>query len=256
MKLTRIAASTSMALATAVAAAGIAQAAPAPSPNPVQQEIRYNTKLVDKTVVTTLDGGTFKIADDKRTFEIKDEAGNAVVRMPLSFTLDSISHPVSAKVEADGTVLELTPDMDIRKARPVFVKPVASPVEDQRALSQFSSYLGVGTSIGTFLGTAAGVVVGAVIGCAAGFVIGCLPAAAPFAAIGGIIGMVAVGGPVVAYSAIELVNTLMAKPGTSKYADKTYNVAPKSGAPAAPKKPAAEELPAADSEAPEAVPAG
>lgn len=226
MKLTRISAVTSIVVASAVAAAGIAQAAPAPSSNPVQQEIRYNTKLVDKTVVTSLDGGTFKIADDNRTFEIADQAGNPVVRMPLSFTLDSISHPVNATIESGGTVLKLTPDMDVAKARPVFVKPVASPVEDQRALSQFSSYFGVGTSIGTFVGTAAGVVIGGVLGCIAGLPLaglGCLPAATAGAGIGGIVGMVAVGGPILAYSAIDLVSTLMAEPGTSKYADKSYN---------------------------------
>jgi hypothetical protein len=253
MKLTRIAAITSMVFATLVAAAGIAQSAPVPSPNPVQQEIRYNTHLVGKTVVTSLDGGTFKITDDKRSVEINDAAGNAVVRIPTQFVLGFVSHPVDAQIEDNGTVLELTPNMDRAKARPVFMKPVASPLEDQRALSQFSSYFGVGTAVGTFIGTAVGAAIGCVI------TPGCIPGATVGAGIGGIAGTVLVGGPVLAVSAVDLVNTLMAKPGTSKYSDKTFNVAPKPGAPAAPKKPAAEEAPEAASAVPAdpaAAPAG
>ncbi|MCX5042031.1 ammonium transporter [Aldersonia sp. NBC_00410] len=213
MKFTRIVAIASLVVASVVGGVGTSQAAPA-------QDIRYHTNLVDKTVVTTLEGGTFKIAADRRTVDIVDTTGAAVLRVPLSFTLDSIAHPVAATVANNGTEIRMTPDMSVLNARPVLVRPVASPQEDQRALSMFSSMFSVGTAIGTFLGTAAGVVVGGVIGCVLGspfFGLGCLPAATVGASLGGIIGMVAVGGPVLVYSAIDLVSTLMAKPGTTKY---------------------------------------
>src|SRR6187549_3678809 len=103
MKFTRILAITSLVVASAVAGAGTIQAAPAPAP---AQEIKYRANVVDKSVVTSLDGGIFKIAADRRTVEIADRAGNPVLRLPLSFNLASVSHPLNAVVEGAGTVLK------------------------------------------------------------------------------------------------------------------------------------------------------
>lgn len=225
MKFTRSVAIASLVVASVVAGAGTSQAAPAPNP-----DIRYHTNLVDKTVVTTLEGGTFKVADDRRTVDIVDSLGAPVLRLPLSFTVDSVAHPINTTVANNGTEIRMTPDMSVLNARPVLIRPVASPLEDQRALGMFSSYFTVGTAIGTFLGTAAGIAVGAAIGCLLGspfFGLGCLPAATVGASLGGIIGMIAVGGPVLIYSAIDLVSTLMAKPGTTKYNYTTPVPAPK-----------------------------
>lgn len=215
MKFTRTLAIASLVVASAVVGAGTTYA----SPPPASHEIRYHMNLVEKDVVTTLDGGLFKVAADRQSVEIADLAGNPVLRLPLSFGLDSVSHPLNAAIEDNGTVLKLTPDMDPAKARP-YVRPVASPVEDQRALSMFTSYFSVGTAIGTFVGTAVGVVVGAIIGCLLGspfFGLGCIPAATVGASLGGILGMIVVGGPVLAFSAVDLVTTLTSPPGTTKY---------------------------------------
>jgi len=224
MKFTRIAAIASLVLASAVIGAGAVPAAPAAAP----QEIHYETKLVDKAVVTTLDGGVFKISDDKRTIEITDSAGNAVVRMPLSFNLSNVSHPLEAAIEGDGTVLKMTPDMNQARAWPIFVRPVASPAEDQKALSTFSSYFGIGTAIGTFLGTAAG----AAIGCLVTLPAGCIPGVAVGASLGAIVGTVVVGGPVMIYAGQDLVSTLTAPPGTSKYRSTPAPAAPPAPVPA------------------------
>ncbi|WP_068275594.1 hypothetical protein [Aldersonia kunmingensis] len=216
MKLTRIAAIVSMVVASAVVGVGTTYAAPPPPPG---QQIHYNVKLVDKTVVATLDGGIFKITTDRQSFEIADPAGNPVLRMPLSFGIDSVAHPLNGAIEGNGTVLKLTPDMDPAKARP-FVRPVASPVEDQRALNMFTSYFAVGTAVGSFIGTAVGVVAGAIIGCLLGapfFGLGCIPAATVGASLGGILGTIVVGGPVLVASAVDLITTLTAPPGTTKY---------------------------------------
>jgi hypothetical protein len=226
MKFTRIVAMTSLVVAAAVVGASTVSAAPAPVPAP--QEIRYEVELVDRAVVTTLDGGLFKVADDKRTVDITDGAGKAVMRLPLSVNLNSVSHPLDATVEGDGTVLKVTPDMAPAKARPIFVRPVASPAEDQKALSLFSSYFGVGTAIGTFLGTAAG----AALGCVLTLPVGCVPGVAVGASLGAIVGTVVVGGPVLLYSAIDLVSTLTAPPGTTKYSATVPPKAPPAPAPA------------------------
>ncbi|WP_054812811.1 hypothetical protein [Nocardia arizonensis] len=79
-------------------------------------------------------------------------------------------------------------------------------------------------AMGTFLGTTAGLVVGAVAGCILGlplFGIGCVPAAVAGAGLGSILGTIVVGGPgpVLVLSAVELVETLAAPDGTSKWAN-------------------------------------
>ncbi|MGV9739923.1 hypothetical protein [Nocardia farcinica] len=214
---------------------GTAHAEPAAS----EQPIDYSVKLVDKTVVTTLRGGTFELAkssdevEENDLYVVKDADGKTVVSVPVDFTVAGIEVPVKPEIKNDGTVLELTPDQSAipadKKANLIAntvnatVKPVASPVENQRAQNEFASQFGIATSVGGFLGTAVGVVAGAVIGCILGLPLlgaGCIPAAIAGAGIGGILGTVAVGGPALAIAGMELINTLQAPEGTTKWADK------------------------------------
>ncbi|WP_342780397.1 hypothetical protein [Nocardia bhagyanarayanae] len=221
-------------------------AAPAPA-----EGINYSVKLVDKTVVTTLKGGTFELAKSSEDVKendiylIKDGAGNTVLELPLGFKVADIAVPVKPEVKNDGAVLELTPDQNAipadKKADAkvnsvgLALKPVASPMENQRAQNEFASQFGIATAVGGFLGTAIGVVAGGVIGTAVGLVecltiIGCIaaiPTIAAFAGIGGILGTIALGGPALALAGMDLINTLQAPEGTTKWADK-----PKAGQPA------------------------
>ncbi|MEV0028766.1 hypothetical protein [Nocardia sp. NPDC050793] len=205
--------------------------------------INYSVKLVDKTVVTTLKGGTFELAkssDDVKENDIylvKDEAGNTVIELPLDFKVADIPVPVKPEVKNDGKVLELTPDQNAIPADKkntkvdsvsLALKPVASPMENQRAQNEFASQFGIATAVGGFLGTALGVVAGGVIGVAVGLVecltiVGCIaaiPTIAAFAGIGGILGTIALGGPALALAGMDLLNTLQAPEGTTKWADK------------------------------------
>ena len=105
-------------------------------------------------------------------------------------------------------------------------QPVASPMEDHRAMEAFTTQLGVATSLGGFAGTIPGAAVGCLIG--AGVIavptafmatpIGCAAGAVTGAAAGGIIGTIAVGGPALAITGADLVSTLTAAPGTTKWA--------------------------------------
>ncbi|WP_255495417.1 hypothetical protein [Nocardia sp. GTS18] len=204
---------------------------------PVAPEgIKYSVKLVDKTVVATLQNGTFSIVEQEgetpeapktKVAEIKDTTGNVVVALPINFAINGTDIPTKVEVVKDSKVLELTPEkpqgVEI-VAAPVAAKPVkpvlqgqeiASAQENQKAINDFSSKFSIGTAIGTFVGTA----IGAVIGCVVTIPL-CIPGLTVGAAVGGIVGMIAVGGPVMGVAGWELLQVLQAPDGTTVWADK------------------------------------
>ncbi|MQY30988.1 hypothetical protein NRB56_65940 [Nocardia sp. RB56] len=93
-----------------------------PAPDAAQTAIDYSAKLVDKTVVTKLKGGTFTLVDKpvtapgaspdqkQQVVDIKDKAGNIAMEMPLDFRIAGVQIPLKPVLKEDGTVLELTPD--------------------------------------------------------------------------------------------------------------------------------------------------
>src|SRR6476469_2304511 len=90
---------------------GVAHAEPAPA---AAQPISYSVKLVDKTVVATLKGGTFELTKsdeelkDPDLYTVKDELGNTVLSVPLDVNVDQTPVDVKPVVKDDGKVLELT----------------------------------------------------------------------------------------------------------------------------------------------------
>ncbi|MEV6431980.1 hypothetical protein [Nocardia sp. NPDC051463] len=228
-----------------------------PTVEPAQPDITYSVKLVDKAVVTTVKGGTFElskalagvlaaggdgrlverdgtlvdatgkaadIADVVDVVDLEDSTGRTVLTLPLDFRIAQTGIPVEPAVQKDGTVLALTPrkPAGLAISQPVAVKPVASMLENERARNQFASQFGLATAIGGFIGTAVGATIGCVVtiaaGCIAGFLTG--------AGIGGIIGTIAVGGPVLLAAGVDLVSTIMAADGTTHWADRPKLVQP------------------------------
>ncbi|NEW38686.1 hypothetical protein GV794_26035 [Nocardia cyriacigeorgica] len=231
MKLRKSSAIAAMVTGAMAMGFGTAHAEPAAE---AAQPISYSVKLVDKTVVTTLKNGTFELAKSSKdvkeddVYLIKDGKGATVVSLPIAFDVADVAVPVKPVVKDEGKVLELTPDQAAVPAEAkvntvnVAVKEVASPIENQRAQNEFASQFGIATAVGGFLGTAVGVIAGGVIGCILGLPflgVGCIPAAIAGAGIGGILGTVAVGGPALAITGMDLINTLQAEPGTTKWTD-------------------------------------
>ncbi|WP_233225308.1 hypothetical protein [Nocardia sp. MDA0666] len=140
---------------------------------------------MDKTVVTTLQGGTFRLAQDEKSYSVTDSHGATVVSLPTDVRVDDVAVPVKPAVKNDGTVLELTPQKTMTTDHPVAVQPIASPLENQRAMNDFSTQFGIAT------------------------------------AVGGILGTIAVSGPALGIAGLDLINTLQAAPGTSKWAKDT-----------------------------------
>ncbi|WP_244976038.1 hypothetical protein [Nocardia huaxiensis] len=203
------------------ASTGLANAEPVSQPNLV-----YSTKLVDKTVVTTLKGGTFALSKTPgstpgevvEVVDVRDGDGNVLLTLPLEFAVGPVAVPVQAVLEKDATVLALTPErpQGLTFDSPLTVKPVASQVENQRALNDFTMQFGLATTIGTFVGTA----IGATVGCLATIVAGCVGGFMTGATVGGIIGNIVVGGPTLIASGIDLLTTMQAAEGTTRWADK------------------------------------
>jgi len=198
-------------IAAVTVGASTAQAAPAPVP-----DIGYEAKLVGEKVITTLTNGTFQTNDG--IVEVKDSADNTVVSFPLAFRQDGLEYPLGHQIADEGRVLELSVVKDMSEARPVAVTPVASLEENRRAMDTFATQFGLATAIGGFVGLVVGGLVG-LIGLAGGVVV--LATVPTFASVGGIIGTIIVGGPALVIAGIDLIQTLTAEPGTTKWMDQT-----------------------------------
>lgn len=235
-------------------AAGAAHAEPVAAPEP--ESIRYSMKLVHSTVVTTLRDGRFElfkavrgavddpnakvterdgklVAADGRVLvadevvdvvDLRDAQGHSALLLPLDIRFGAVRVPVRGVLAENGTALELTPSAPagLDRTQPVAAKAIASESENQLALNEFSSLFALSTSIGTFLGTA----IGATVGCVATIAAGCVTGLVTGASVGGIIGTIALGGPTLVASGIDLLTTLNAPDGTTRFAEKPKTVQP------------------------------
>lgn len=239
MNLSKMTVAPLLATAMAVTGAGVCQAEPAHAP----AKVNFTVGLVDKTVVTTLDQGTFELARSANSVVIKDNSGGTVESLPLTYTLGGLSYPVRQEISPDKRTLRLTPDTNRADAVPVAtatadsramsnsgsnvtLKPIASDQENALAQQSFMNQLGIATSVGSIVGT----IIGAVLGGVAGLVtalascvalLACLfiglPIFVTFATAGGIAGTVIAGGGALVSAGWDYVQTLQAAPGTTHW---------------------------------------
>ncbi|MDO2380618.1 ammonium transporter [Rhodococcus sp. DMF-1] len=224
MKFRKLAAVAAMTIAAVGLTAGTSYAAPAVT---APEEINYETKAEGDSVVTVIDAGSFAVSGDGKSVELQDSDGNAVVSLPLAIQLGDLQLPFEREISEDGKTLTLTPVVDPAKATPVDpedkvapglnpvslkLNDVASPEENLKAQQNFASQLGIATAVGGLTGTIIGAIVGTFVMPAIGTVAG--------AGIGGVIGTIVVGGPTLVVAGIGLINTLMAPPGTTEWAEK------------------------------------
>lgn len=224
MNMRRLTATAALAIGSLAVWTGTALADPTlpadpPAAEQGAEEIGYEAHVEDKTVVTTLDAGAFRLADDGKTVTVQDSQGADLLVLPLTFYLGDQQLPLQSEITEDGKVLKLIPG----QLEPAVEKPaglfnaVASPLENQRATQEFNTQLGLATSIGGLTGGIIGAAIGCVLGLP-GLIVGCLPGAATGFAIGSLVGTIGAGGPTLVVAGIELVNTLNAPPGTTKWA--------------------------------------
>jgi len=229
MKLRKLAAVATMTIAAMGITAGTSYAAPeAPA---TQDEINYEANIVDDSVVTVIDAGTFQVSGDGQSVELQDDAGNTVVSLPLAIQLGDLQLPFEREISEDGKTLTLTPSTDLEQATPVApedkvtpgltpvalkVTDVASPDENLAAQQNFASQLGIATAVGGLTGTIIGCIAGGLAG--APTVVFALPGCVTGAGIGGVIGTIVAGGPTLVIGGVRLVRTLLAPPGAPVYA--------------------------------------
>ncbi|MFQ6331282.1 hypothetical protein ACLMAL_34825 [Nocardia sp. CWNU-33] len=235
MKIRRTGFTAAVAAATVVASASAAHAAPDPS---APAAVTYQATLSDRSVLVTLDNGTFAPTPDDTTVTIRDARGETVDALPLSYAIDGQQLPIHRQISDDGRILRLTPEVD-RIDRPA-LRLVASPLEDQLAMNDLINAVSIGTSVGSLIGTAIGAVLGIGVGVALtgascvllslGCVVAVLPIVSLVGAAGGLAGLVLGGGPTAAVALYQYVTTLQAAPGQSKYAQ---NLQGKPGVPPA-----------------------
>ncbi|MET7771966.1 hypothetical protein [Nocardia sp. NPDC005366] len=200
-----------VALATGLALPTTVPATAAPEPTPT-----YRAGVVGGMVVAAVDAATVVSAPGDDALSIIDTTGAQLLRLPLHYTLDDQRFPIRYRISDDAHSVALAPGRDTH--------PIASPMEHQLALNDLATDLTVGTLVGTVAGTVLGALVGAAIGLGSCLVVGpgCLattPAAiAAFAAGGGVLGTVVVGGAGMADGLWKYLTTLNSAPGQSPYA--------------------------------------
>ncbi|WP_431969621.1 hypothetical protein [Nocardia sp. bgisy134] len=209
----------------AVVASGIA-APPALAEAPAPPSVQYRIEVVGDRVMTTVDNAHFAVAESRHQIELRDSAGRVLESLPMAYSIDGVVHPLAESISDDARTLTLRPDVSQVERAP---RTVASPLEEQRALTELSNSLTRGPLLGTVVGTVVGAVVGAAIGAASCLVVGpaCLatvPAAAlAFAAAGGVAGTLVGGGVALADGLWKYLTTIQSPPGQSPYADSTVN---------------------------------
>ncbi|MBY6686492.1 MULTISPECIES: ammonium transporter [unclassified Rhodococcus (in: high G+C Gram-positive bacteria)] len=227
MTLRRLVATSAIAIASLGVATGTAYAQPAtttPSATTTESapaensELNWASRVEAGGVVTTVDAGMFRASDDGKAVVLEDEEGNDVLSLPLSFNLNGIEFPYGVEYTDEGRTVKLIPNL----AAPMGLTPVsleqnaASPAENLKAQDNFASQLGLASAVGGLTGTIIGAGLGAI-----GFVAGPLGVLTipSGATLGGIIGTIVVGGPTLAIAGVDFVNTLLAPPGTTQWAN-------------------------------------
>ncbi|WP_280249603.1 hypothetical protein [Nocardia abscessus] len=250
MQLRGITAAAILAIGSLTIGAGVAHAEPAP-------DITYSARLADHMVVAALRGGTFELSKALRdkpageenarlierdgvlvdrtgapadvaqvidVVDVRDRDGHVAMTLPLDFRIAGTSIPVRPELKKDSTVLELRPTRPegIAVSETLVATPVASMTENRRARDEFASQFGLATAIGGFVGTA----IGATIGCLVTIAVGCVAGLLTGASLGGILGTIAVGGPTLVVAGVDLLTTMQAAEGTTRFADKPAQIAP------------------------------
>lgn len=221
MKLSKLVVTSALVAVAMGLASGTAYAQPTDETAP--GDTNYTVDLEDRTIVTTIDAGVFKVADDGKTVDVLDAADNTLVTLPLSFNLGGLNFPYEQNVDDNGKTLRLVPNLDFTKAsansRSIGATTVASPEENLRAQQNFSSQLGIATAIGSLSGTIVGAVVGGIAAGVPSLGIALIPGIVTGAGVGGVIGTIIAGGPTLVVAGIDLINTLNAAPGTTVWAN-------------------------------------
>ncbi|MFC9517854.1 hypothetical protein ACFTSD_19180 [Nocardiaceae bacterium NPDC056970] len=205
MKLKKFAATSALVIAAMGVGAGTSYADPAPAPN----QIGYQAHIDGRSVVTVLDAGGFHVTSDGKFVEIRNDAGQVLQTLPLTYRIGDREFSIAQVVE--GRQLTLTPETEPAKATMADVAgPALPPLPiDLSMLDKLAEGVDSAVTVGSLIGT----VVGALIGCVASGSAApatCMAGITTGAGIGGIIGTIIAAGPVLAYNGFQVYQTMNA----------------------------------------------
>ncbi|MET8652491.1 MULTISPECIES: hypothetical protein [Nocardia] len=209
--------------------AGASHAAPAPEQ---QQDISYEVTRQGDSAVVTLDSGKLRVVADQLV--ITDDRDTPVAALPLSYRMDALAYPISANI--DGRTATLTPTKDagtpvaaVSPSQIVTADQVAESFtpRDLTALGALAQRITIGSAVSAVVGAVLGGGVGCLLGAAGGAAIaspvialllpfvgaaiaGCVLGAATFGAVGGMVGLITVGGPLALFAAFQYFSTILA----------------------------------------------
>lgn len=204
MNLRKFAAASAVVIAALGAGAGTSYAQPAPA----QDSVGYQAHIDGRSVVTVLDAGGFHVTSDGRFVEIRNDSGQLLQTLPLTYRIGDREFSIAPVVE--GRQLTLTPETDPAKATMADIAGPALPALpiDLSMLDQLSEGVDSAVTVGSLIGT----IIGAVVGCAAAgsTIVACPAAIATGAGAGGVIGTILTAGPVLAYNGWQIFETMNA----------------------------------------------
>ncbi|MGK8490060.1 hypothetical protein [Nocardia asiatica] len=217
------------------AAVGIGAGAAQAAPQQAQHEVRYEVSRQGDSAVLTTDGELRIVADQ---LVLTDGHGTPIAAVPLTYRMDDVAYPITARIE--GGTATLTPSREngtpvqaVTAADMISADQAAATVaesftpRDQLALGAFTQRVTIGGAVSAIIGAVLGGGVGCLLGAAAGATIaspvialllpwvgatiaGCVLGAATFGAVGSMVGLITVGGPIALFSAFQYFSTILA----------------------------------------------
>ncbi|GAB2660282.1 hypothetical protein [Nocardia goodfellowii] len=231
MKLHRSVVTAALAAVALGVSSGVTNAEPTPVPNEVHYEV---SRQGDSAVVSTSNGKLLTVGDQ---LVVTDAHDTPVAAVPLTYRMDATAYPIAARIE--GNTAFLTPSRDggqpVAAIAPSEVvttdqalKSVAESFtpRDQGALGVLAQRLTIGSAISAIVGAVLGGGIGCLVGGAAGATIaspvialllpwvgatiaGCVLGAATLGAVGAMVGLLTVGGPLALFSAYQYFSTIL-----------------------------------------------
>ncbi|MGW4368978.1 hypothetical protein ACWEKT_25360 [Nocardia takedensis] len=218
--------------ATTAVALGVGAGAAHAAPTPEQYDISYEVSRRGDAAVLTLDQGGLRVVADQLV--ITDERGVPVAALPLTYRTDALAFPIAASI--DGRTATLTPSRvggtpvaPVTADQIVTVDQVAESFtpRDLTALGALAQRVTIGGAISAIVGAVLGGGVGCLLGAAGGAAIaspvialllpfvgaavaGCVLGAATFGAVGSMVGLITVGGPLALFAAFQYFSTILA----------------------------------------------
>ncbi|NNH71769.1 hypothetical protein HLB23_18205 [Nocardia uniformis] len=203
---------------------------------PGQTEVHYEiSRQGDAAVLTTSDGKLRAVGEQ---LVLTDAAGTPVAALPLTYRMDNTAYPIAAEISGGTAVLTPLKDggiplADVAMSEVVSMDSVLRPVaesltpRDQSALGVLAQRMTIGSAASAIFGAVLGGGIGCLVGGAVGATLsspvialllpfvgatiaGCVLGAATLGAVGTVVGLVTVGGPLALFSAFQYFSTILA----------------------------------------------